>query len=806
MKSMKEPSIAVFLSYASEDATAAMRVCAALRASGVEVWFDQSELRGGDVWDHTIRARIRDCALFIPIISRHTQERLEGYFRREWKLAVNRTHDMAEEKAFLVPIVIDDTKPQEGIVPEQFRSLQWTVAPHGELPAGFVERIAGLLAAHGRSPDGVNSTPPASAGRYDSTLKGAPPAPVAHSTVHPPLPGPNAAEHAASHSGGHRFPIVVPFLEGIKRRNVGRVAILYIVASYIVLEGFELFYHLLELPAWTGRLAVGLAVLGLPIVMVMAWAYEVTPEGLRPSDEVDPKRSIARQTGRRLDRAIIVVLFVALAYFAGDKFWLSKRMATTAAKTTAEEKTPAASAATTVIQTLDKSIAVLPFVDMSEKHDQEYFSDGLSEELIDHLAQSPTLHVISRTSCFYFKGKQATIGEIAKMLGVTHVLEGSVRKAGNELRITAQLIRASDGIHLWSQTYDRPLRDIFKLQDEIAGTVEKELEIAISKRPQAPGQGTPNPAAYDLVLKAQSDLHFTVEGFDKRIQYYRQAIALAPDYAAAWAGLANVLFAKEQLTGIEETKLLDKQASEAVARALTLDPNLPHAHVVLGLIREEAGDWDGAESEYDQANRLRPGSGDNRLVELRARKYGTLQESIDYYQKALLRDPLDTDYLTFLGQTLRDVGRFEDSAKAVRRVIELESDFGAVHYELARTLLHMGNAQEALAEAGRDPDELDTEMLQAMIYWTMGQRAEADAALKKFQSAVESNSSWANPVDVALIFSYRGDVNSAFTWLDRAFPDHKRDVYSMIKTDLDFAPLRSDGRYKAMLRKMNLPD
>jgi TolB-like protein len=420
----------------------------------------------------------------------------------------------------------------------------------------------------------------------------------------------------------------------------------------------------------------------------------------------------AHNSGRsvRARYALWVSIAVAIlggGYLAADRFLIPKHTAAPLAGPAA----PAAKSAKA-----EKSIAVLPFVDMSEKHDQEYFSDGLSEELIDRLSRSATLHVISRTSCFYFKGKQATVSEIAKTLGVTHVLEGSVRKAGNSLRITAQLIRASDGIDVWSRTYDRPLRDIFKLQDEIAVAVDKELEIAIWNSSESSGLHSPKPAAYDLVLLARARGSFNLESFDRSIKYYREAIALDPDYALAWAGLASELSGKEQLANPEETKVLQEQARDAAAKALAIDPNLAAAHLESGEVRKGSGDWDGAEIEFEKANALKPGSADFDLVLLRTSRYGALDQAIDFYQAALLRDPLDTTFFTKLGQALRSAGRFEESAKAIRRVIEIEPDFDGEHYELAKTLLRWGKQQEALAETGREPDKSGKAFLQAVIY------------------------------------------------------------------------------------------
>src|SRR5580692_3570320 len=355
----------------------------------------------------------------------------------------------------------------------------------------------------------------------------------------PVIPAAPPDAKAASGQSHAHLPHFDGFLQKIKQRNVGRVAILYIVVSYLILEPFEMFFHLLDLPVWTGRTAVALVVLGFPVALLFAWIYEVTPTGIKPSTEVDPQQSIARQTGRKLDYAIISVLAVALAYFVADKFWISKRVATTPAATVAA---PAAVTAPANPAIPEKSVAVLPFVDMSEKKDQEYFSDGMAEEIIDLLVKVPELRVPARTSSFYFKGKQTTIVDIAKALGVAYVLEGSVRKSGKTLRITAQLIKADAGFHLWSETFDRQLTDVFKVQDEIARQVVKALKLSLLAGALPPGNRTLNLEAHDQYMQAVFFFNQSSKiGTIRAMNLLHRALALDPTFALAWAQLSREL-------------------------------------------------------------------------------------------------------------------------------------------------------------------------------------------------------------------------------------------------------------------------
>src|SRR5215831_5965707 len=324
----------------------------------------------------------------------------------------------------------------------------------------------------------------------------------------------------------------------LKRRNVIRVAIAYVAVSWLALQAGALIFQAMDLPNTLLRGLVVVLVVAFIPTLVFSWVYELTPEGLKRESEVDRDESITHLTGRKLDYLVIGVLGAIVALLLVDKFVLTPRLAARAAA-----NAPAASQ-TVVVQpasepaTEQASIAVLPFIDMSQSKDQEYFSDGISEELLNLLAKIPQLHVAARTSSFAFKGKQVEIPEIARQLRVAHVLEGSIRKAGDQIRITAQLIHAADGYHVWSQTWDRKLDDIFKIQDEIAGDVVNELKVSLLG--EAPKARTTDPQAYALYLQAvQLGRQFTAESFTKSDALYRQVLAIDPGYAPAWTGLGR---------------------------------------------------------------------------------------------------------------------------------------------------------------------------------------------------------------------------------------------------------------------------
>jgi adenylate cyclase len=584
--------------------------------------------------------------------------------------------------------------------------------------------------------------------------------------------------------------------EQLKQRNVFRVAVLYVVVCWLILDPVHVVFHMLDVPVWANRLVLMLMVVGFPGVLIFAWVYEITPAGLKPTVEVPHGQSIRRLTERRLDRAIIAVLAVALAYFVADKIWLSRQ---TAAPEHASHATRgAAAAANTPIA--DKSIAVLPFIDLSEKHDQEYFSDGLSEELIDRLSHSNDLKVISRTSSFYFKGKQATVGEIASTLQVNHVLEGSVRKAGDALRITAQLIRVSDGSHVWSQTYERTLSDIFKVQDEIAGTVAAAMKVALTEPRRVP-TAPANTEAYNLLLQGNHFLdRHTKQDTEKAVAYYQEAIVLNPDYAPAWGRLAAANLHQAANGWILISEGITR-ARNALQRAIQIDPNFAKAHVLLGDLYEDFDwDWRAAQAEYARALDLDPTNAKAGLgiASLRLFK-GQFDEWIDLSRQLIARDPLDAGLQGLLAWMLFDAGRLEESVATSRKLLELNLSRASTRAILAFALLAMGNSAEALDISLNEPDEAWRLSVLPIVYWAMGRRAESDQTLHQLEEKYAAGSAY----NIAEMHAYRGEADAAFRWLDRAYQQHDPGM-PMSRIDPLLRNLHRDPRYQALLVKMKL--
>jgi TolB-like protein/Tfp pilus assembly protein PilF len=518
---MTEPSRAVFLSYASQDVEAARRICDALRAAGIEVWFDQRELRGGDAWDHKIRQQIRDCALFIPIISVNAQARSEGYFRLEWRLADQRTHLMGKSRAFLVPVCVDDTREVDADIPDSFASVHWTRLGGGETPPAFVERIARL-----------------------------------RESAHRPGPSPTILEPAA-----------VPGL--------------------------------------------------LPMPSV-------------PSDK--------------------------------------------------------------------PSLAVLPFANMSSDPEQDYFADGMTEELITTLSKLSGILVIGRHSVFVYKGIVKDIRDIARELGVRYLLEGTVRRAGSRVRITTQLVEAASGTQIWAERYDREVEDIFALQDDVTRRIVDSLQVRLSdaESDALVLSGTASIEAHDYLLRGlERYWEFTAESLAASQALFARAVELDSHYASAHAWLARACVYRYSVDQASEETL--EIALLHSRKAVEIDSRLPLGHSVLGWTQM----WRGKATEAIGATRravtMDPNNPDAHFfLSVVLASAGRSEEGLQYIQKAMRLNPHPTVHSLFaLGHCYYTLERLEEAASAFNAGVELRPSFTPNRDFLARTYLRLGRKTEA---------------------------------------------------------------------------------------------------------------
>ena len=449
----------------------------------------------------------------------------------------------------------------------------------------------------------------------------------------------------------------------------------------------------------------------------------------------------------------------------------------------------------------DKSIAVLPFVDMSAGKDQEYFSDGLSEELLNLLAKIPELKVIGRTSSFSFKGKNEDLRSIAQKLGVAHLLEGSVRKDGNKIRVTAQLIRATDGSHLWSESYDRDLDSLFKLQDEIAVAVVKQLKLKLLAVPSS-ATTSANIEVHNLIL--QGNYFFDKldkENIAKALDFYFQALAIDSLDARLWGVIARTYSRQSWQNYIEQNEGYEK-ARKAAAKAIALGDNMAEGYSVLaGVEYYHDFDWAKAEATYQKALSLEPGNAEVlRSLGGLASALGHWDESLQYFKQSLAIDPLKVVTYITKGATLTSTNRLEEAIVSYKKILELNPQFQRAHMYLGRVYLLQDKPEMALAEMQQETMEVFKRFGLALAYHALGHRKEADEALTNYIGNYQND--WAYLI--AEIYAFRGEKDKAFEWLEKAYA--KKDSWLIwLKGDPLLKNLEGDPRHTVFLKKMNLP-
>ena len=533
---------AVFMSHASEDADAARRLCESLRAAGIEVWLDQSELRGGDAWDTMIRERIRGCALFIALISAHTKARLEGYFRYEWKLAIDRSYHIASERPFLLPVTIDETREVDARVPDRFREVQWTSALRGQATQEFLERLRSMLDA------AVGGTGPA-----------------------------------------------------------------------------------------------------------------VTSEGGAWSDSLP-----------------------------------------------------------------EKSLAVMPFVNLSADPDNEYFSDGLAEEILNALGGVAELRVAARSSSFYFKGRTTDLREIAGRLRVANVVEGSVRRVANRVRVTAQLIDVRNGFQLWSERYDRDMADVFEIQDDIARAITGRLKVALLTGARRP---TSNMEAYELYLHGRYNLQQRATSIPAAIQYFERCIALDPDYALAHAGLVDC-YGILPYRGAMSHAAAQTRAQTAANKAMELAPELwecNYARALYFLYFE--GNWSESDRYFKRALEINP------RAPMANAHYAALHsvlrreaEAVRYVESACALDSLAPIVHAMGAFAMGTLAKFAESEALARHALELQPGHTTGLWQHARALSGLGRHDVAVATMERVVSAVHTPIFVGelgLLYARAGRQEEA---------------------------------------------------------------------------------
>ena len=583
--------------------------------------------------------------------------------------------------------------------------------------------------------------------------------------------------------------MVAGVLRELQRRNVIRAAILYVGGVWLLAQVIVTLGPVVGAPEWMARGFLVAAAIGFPFWIAFAWFYELTPEGIRRESEVDTDKSILKATGRRLDFLIIGVLTIAVVLLLTDRFL--RRDTQNAPPFIAE-----------------KSVAVLPLVNESGDANALYFSDGLSEAFIDALAQFPGLKVIARASSFQFRGSKDPVSVIGAKLGVAHLLEGSVQRAGDAVRVTAELIAVKDGAATWSQHYDRPYKDLFKLQDDITSAVASSLKTKLLGGGNAsPSQSDRPPSgsleAYNAYLEGNFYGHrITPEDKRKAVAAFETAVKLDPGYAAAWAQLSTEEYNVAVLSGSSGALAQALPQVRAHAqKALALAPGLALARNAVGNALLDESNWSGAEAEYRRAIALAPSDARAKanLASVIA-TLGRLDEAVTLKQQALKLDPLRSASYAYLARYLTTLGRLDEAEAASRHAIALEPDGQGFYATLSSIDILRGNARAALADAQKEPAGPSHDIAVAQALQIGPDRAAADAALK----AVITKYTDDDPVQIAEIYGQRKDADNGFKWLEHARMVRDSGLEQLLYDPL-LLPYRHDPRFAKLCKEMNLP-
>lgn len=575
-------------------------------------------------------------------------------------------------------------------------------------------------------------------------------------------------------------------LNELKRRNVFRVGVAYIVGAWLLAQVAELALDSFDAPGWVIKTILLLLALGLPISLFFAWAFELTPEGLKKEKDVDRSQSITQDTGRKLNTFIMSILVIAVGLLLADKFIFQLEQ---------DAPAPAEASADT------NSVAVLPFVDMSPDKDQEYFTDGLTENLLHALAQIRELKVAGRTSSFAFKGLNTDLREIGEQLNVSNILEGSVQKAGDRIRITTQLISAEDGYHLWSKTFDRDLDDIFVVQDEIAEAVASALRKSLVSDASPTTATTGDFEAYNAYLLGLSYLNKrTNEDWDRAIEQFQRAVEIDADMALAWAGLSNAYSAKTGF-GTEFAEGFAK-ARAAAEKAIELDADLADGYLALARVQMSYDwDWSGADTSLRRANALRPGDPDI-FVELAtlSRIRGDSVGAFDGIEQALEQDPLNTALVRIHIGMLVSLGRIEEALEKAVFLARATPERGGVHASLAGIHRRSGNLDQALEAAEKESFLFLRLQHEAIIYHEMGEQDTAQEKLQELIDTFGDDVSW----QVATVYANWGDKDETVAAIERGIAVRDPGVIYIQMNTRIVDLLQDDPRYDELLKKINL--
>src|SRR5262245_25695917 len=574
----------------------------------------------------------------------------------------------------------------------------------------------------------------------------------------------------------------------LKRRNVYKVAVAYAVVGWLLIQVATQVFPFLEIPNWTIRLVILTTALGFPVALLIAWAFELTPEGIKRTEDADAARQ--RSRGGLWIAVVVVAAALSLGLFFLGRY-------------TAGRASSQVSEAATASNAL-KSIAVLPLVNTSGDPSNEYFSDGLSEELIAVLAKIPDLKVIGRSSSFFFKGKSADSAAIGQKLGVANLIEGSVRKQGDRVRIVAELISAADGRSLWSETYDRELKDVFAVQTEIAKSVAEQMKVKLlGERQQSDAAAsTENLAAHNAVL--QGDFYFrqlTRESVRRAIQFLEEAIRLDPNYALGYAKLSQAWRQYAASFPTHDAEKAYEDARRTAEKAVSLAPGLADVRMAVGFLALTPDlDFRAAEKEFRRVLESSPNhAAAKSSLGATLSAQGRLTEAEQICQEAVSLDPLSTGAWYNIGRVVVGLGRYKEAEELFRKGLEIQPQASRFHSYLALLDIVQNRPEQGMINARLETEGFWRDYAIALVQQTQGDRAEADAALNDFMARDSVGAAF----QIAVLYAARKNPDKMFEWLDTAYATHDSGLSQMAVTPL-FLPYVNDPRFIAVCHKLNV--
>ena len=583
------------------------------------------------------------------------------------------------------------------------------------------------------------------------------------------------------------------FFAELKRRNVYKVAVAYLVATWLLAQATSLLLATFEAPSWIMKAFVIVLVLGFPIALALSWAFELTPEGIKLESEIEPNKSITRKTGRKIVAITIVLAVIAAGLFV---FQFIRARSTSSISSALPAMT-------------NKSIAVLPFDNLSRDPDNAYFCEGVQDEILTRLAKVADLKVISRTSTQHFKSSPENLPEIAKKLGVMHIVEGSVQKSNDQVRVNVQLINALNDAHLWADTFDRKLTDIFAVESEISKTIAETLQAKItgSEKNSIAKAPTENPEAYELYLKGRFFWNKrTGPDLRKGIEYFQQAVAKDPNYALAYAGMADSYLLLPNYGSASSQEALPP-ARTAAKKALELDDSLAEAHASLGLLATIELNLESALSELQRAVQLKPNYATaHHWLALAYMTLGRFDPAIAEGKRAIELDPLSLIINADVSWLYMCAHRYDDAEAQARRALEIDPRFFLTHYYLGAVLQLKGRLNDAIPEFQKafelngDPYSLG---ILGQGYARNGRKEEARKILGRLEDEAKVRDS--APYAIALVYLALGEKDRAIDELERGYGKGETNYLFVIKVDPLLDELRGDPRFEALVQKILAP-